>query len=302
MDDNLLEELEGLKNITKQPTAFKKKIISSKKSSQRTKLSFDDEEESGTEGSIQLPVLSRLDQPKVVSNRKNFQSVPVFTSKRAFSSKSGIRSQSSSEHEMELELDDDPENNPVVENPELLDASLREKLVVTPVPVVVQTKKYVPIETNRFEPLSDRQFKKQLKTEYADEYNYDDGTEKEQPKENEETDIVINTEDMMAEDEPLDLRQNTNFSINSDRYDFELDDDEDSDEEVDDSVSKRNKNKKVELREILTVEEQVTAMKNSIHQLEIAKLEQETKKKQLENDLETVRSKLDALRTELASL
>lgn len=302
MDDNLLEELEGLKNITKQPTAFKKKIISSKKSSQRTKLSFDDEEESGTEGSIQLPVLSRLDQPKVVSNRKNFQSVPVFTSKRAFSLKSGIRSQSSSEHEMELELDDDPENNPVVENPELLDASLREKLVVTPVPVVVQTKKYVPIETNRFEPLSDRQFKKQLKTEYADEYNYDDGTEKEQPKENEETDIVINTEDMMAEDEPLDLRQNTNFSINSDRYDFELDDDEDSDEEVDDSVSKRNKNKKVELREILTVEEQVTAMKNSIHQLEIAKLEQETKKKQLENDLETVRSKLDALRTELASL
>lgn len=272
MDDNLLEELEGLKNITKQPTAFKKKIISSKKSSQRTKLSFDDEEESGTEGSIQLPVLSRLDQPKVVSNRKNFQSVPVFTSKRAFSLKSGIRSQSSSEHEMELELDDDPENNPVVENPELLDASLREKLVVTPVPVVVQTKKYVPIETNRFEPLSDRQFKKQLKTEYADEYNYDDGTEKEQPKENEETDIVINTEDMMAEDEPLDLRQNTNFSINSDRYDFELDDDEDSDEEVDDSVSKRNKNKKVELREILTVEEQVTAMKNSIHQLEIAKL------------------------------
>ncbi|KAK6458120.1 uncharacterized protein RJT20DRAFT_133561 [Scheffersomyces xylosifermentans] len=318
-EDELQKELDGLDNLkVKKPTAFKKKVVKGqdKKSIQRSKLSFIDIEEnddleikSSTETDVTI-LRSTNSNLNFIANRRKFQNKTSSTNKsktvlkKAFPSNESegqFGSTANNEAEafnVELDLDQDPENNPVIENIEELDDGLKQQFSIRASPFVREPpKKYVPIETNRFEPLSDKEMKKQLKAEYADEYNYDDGTEKEPEKQEDTEDIVLTNDDLMVADEPV-QKERSNLEINQNFYNLEISSEENSDTEEENRSKSHNK---ITIKEIPTLDEQIESIRETLQDLQKTRIEYEAEKLKIQNDLRIVQARKESLLSKLYS-
>lgn len=277
--DDILDDIEGLDVPRRviQPTGFKKKTFKSKKATLRAKHA-DELIEEVEEDEVKENIES-------VSRRRHFKTVSVKPKK--------VLPQI-------FEHDDAP----VIENLSELTQLEREQLLgTTPEPEVIQEapKKYVPIETNSFIPLNAKQMKKELKLEYANEYNYDDGSNIPDVVET----VEDNDDDEFYEDEPLESPLNPleEININKDMYDTEIgplinkeiyDLELDSDSEREDGTAVAN------VHRIAPLNEEVDSLQETIKNLEISIKGKNAKKVEILNDLETIKTKKDELLKKLS--
>lgn len=309
--DDILDDIEALevpkRVVSPQVMGFKKKAIKSKNSTLRSKEDEKEEEEEQKEEQKETPLFSR---------RRHFKTHTTKTRKTPLA-----------------DLFDDPEYAPVIENLTELTEVEREQLLGTsntemhssvtqqeegliegaashntpsqPIPQTVAPK-YVPIETNSFVPLSTKQMKKELKLEYSNEYNYDDGSNIQDVVE------VVEDEDDddFLEDEPLDenppmdqfydmeigLTKISNglydrdigtLNINKDVYDLELGSDSDMEPEEILTVP--------DIYKITPLKEEVNSIQETIERLEISLKDRKEKNLMIHNDMESIRTKKEEI-------
>ncbi|KAK6203268.1 uncharacterized protein RJT21DRAFT_25889 [Scheffersomyces amazonensis] len=207
-----------------------------------------------------------------------------------------------------LELDDDPENDPVIENIHDLgeDFKLRphEESISSPSPIIPE-KKYVPIETNKF---SIKISKQELQNEYRDEHSLD-FNEEDEPKgqvyDDSDTEMA---QAQFIDDAPLKIKKaevSEKYQQISDRYDVEIKSDSDYDEDDnnnnEDSPLTSGPKGSIKVKEILPIDEQIDALRQRITDLQIKKTNAETNLNLLTKSLaqtkqekENLQHKLDA--------
>jgi len=310
--EDILDDIEALevpKRVSSpQVMGFKKKAIKSKNSTLRSKEDEKEEEEEQKEEQKETPLFSR---------RRHFKTYTTKTRKTPLA-----------------DLFDDPEYAPVIENLTELTEVEREQLLGTsnteiqsrtvtqqeesltecapshntqsqPISQTVAPK-YVPIETNSFVPLSTKQMKKELKLEYSNEYNYDDGSNIQDVVEVDEDE----DDDDFLEDEPLDENPPMNqfydmeiglikisngsydrdigtLNINKDVYDLELGSDSDMEPEEILTVP--------DIYKITPLEEEVNYIQDTIERLEISLTDRKEKKLMIHNDMESIRTKKEEI-------
>lgn len=178
-----------------------------------------------------------------------------------------------------LELDDDPENNPVIEN------AFNLELVLNAIPTPHQHGNEIYATNpstipNTFlidpDPLSKRQIANQYRDEYADKYNYDDGTENTKEDREEAADFYV------SDEEPIVPTTGVDWEM----YDMDLgaDDVEEPTEEP---------------FKVISLDDQIAQMAEQIESLLVAVETKEKNIQFLDSQLQLIRERKDHLVEEL---
>ncbi|RCK64862.1 hypothetical protein Cantr_00824 [Candida viswanathii] len=262
-DDDIFKEIEELNKTKPTKVQFKRKPTNFQKV-QRTKLSFnDDDDEDGDDDNVTIEPTSKISFLK----RPNKSTTPEPTRRPIDLSK--YRNKETPEEEILLDLDDDPENNPVIANIDELKGTgidkIRQYNAPDMFPPPEPPKKYVPIETNR-DPddskMSVRKYATALVNEYKDDKNYDDGTEKQEKEETVEEGDAGN--EVQLDDEDMGTLSNR-IDFDS-KFDFEIQSEDDEEDEEDGNGG---------VVEILSVNEQILNIAGLIRQCEITQREKQ---------------------------
>ncbi|KAK6463899.1 hypothetical protein DFJ63DRAFT_54120 [Scheffersomyces coipomensis] len=285
---NILDEIdEPINQITPK---FKRKLPKVKTStSQRAKFLIDDQDE---DDELPKPVGGITTKSSSIKVRRPFKSFQSSSVRNKITSFDKIDDNDEQIDNMEvenfnLELDDDPENDPVIENmSELGDFKLRDNEEVKSPPPPVVAKKYVPIETNKF---SIKISQKDLKDEYKDELSLDFNEEEDALKDDFEDSDVEMKQDHFIDDAPLKITKaaqvSENFQQISDKYDIEIGSGSESEAE-DSNIDLNKKSTIIKVKDTLTLQEQVSSIKELIENLKL-------KKSDCEDRLSTINKELD---------
>lgn len=330
-DDDLFNEIEEINKNKNNKVQFKRKPTTNKKL-QRTKISFnnnninqhddDSQEDNDDDDDDDNRGISNIKTTSKISFRKKLtKSISPDPIKRPIDLSKYRKNNEDHEDDEEMLLEfndeDDLENIPTIVNiDELNDPKfdkLREKYKssqIFPPPLSSkeeeQTKKYVPIETNRMlnddTKISIRKYANALIDEYKDEKNYDDGTENQNQNQkvndggdgdgDGDGEVQLNDEDMGTLNSKIDFNNKFNFEIQSD----DDDDDDNSNNEEQQEIKQENQTN------ILTIKEQIQNITRLIKQFEITNKEKQNllsnliiEKQELSNKKQEVIEKLNNL-------
>ncbi|ODV81970.1 uncharacterized protein CANTADRAFT_4021 [Suhomyces tanzawaensis NRRL Y-17324] len=204
-------------------------------------------------------------------------------------------------------FDEDPENNPMVENLEDLDTETISSIanfttVRNDASVGPEEKKYVPVP-GETEPVF-KVTEKELREEYDDKFNYDDGANDNNTEVKYDAD-VDNDIDMDEEhagklnlgglDKP--------FEINQEMYDLELgvtSEEDNIPEEAASKVADGLRTFNTKLHEVLSIQNQVSAINDLISQLQSAQISINNERQVQQAELDRTRERKNTLLQELA--
>lgn len=300
MEDELFDDINTLEvQKNHKTTFFKKKNIKGKKSALRVKISFDDVDEDEDSESLILAT-------KLKKNSHRFKSTEASEeSKRSVieKAKSWTKNEDIMSNEDEGKDDQETfksfvktipvdEDGPVIED---LDRVLKRttsdmedfsdiEVKTEYIPLENNEKKYVPIEHDKEQKITAKEYRNEYKNE-IDDLDDDDDLNSRNFDDDDVKVLSPDNADIIADNDDLDLSGKKGFQINNEIYDLELNDDESDASDSSNSASVRMEwnsaraTRTPKVSKILSIDEQIDLMKKDIETLTISVSEQKSELK-----------------------